>query len=55
MYVEKDGIPYMHDNENKIKDIILTILSHEEFTLATTKHLFDRIIQEINENNKINL
>ena len=44
MYVENE-IPYMHDNENKIKDKILTILSHEEFTLATTKHLFDRIIQ----------
>ena len=55
MYVEKDEIHYIHDNENKIKDKILTILSHEEFTLATTKHLFDRIIEEIKVNNKIDL
>ena len=55
MYVEKDEIPYIHDNENKIKDKILTILSYEEFTLATTKHLFDRIIEEIKVNNKIDL
>ena len=54
MYVENE-IPYMNDNENKIKDKILTILSHEEFTLATTKHLFDRIIEEIKVNNKIDL
>lgn len=55
MYVEKDEVVYVHDNENKIKDKILTILSYEEFTLATTKHLFDKIIEEIKTNNKINL
>ena len=55
MYVEKDQIPYMHENEGKIKNKILEILSYEGFTLVTVQHLFDRIIEEIKENNKINL
>lgn len=55
MYMEKDQIPYMHENEGKVKNKILEILSYEGFTLVATQHLFDRIIEEIKENNKINL
>lgn len=55
MYVEKNQIPYMNENEGKIKNKILELLSYEGFTLVTTQHLFDRIIDEIKTDNKINL
>ena len=55
MYLKQDEIGYVHDSEDKVKDKILTILSYEEFTLSTTKHLFDKIIEEIKAKNKINL
>lgn len=55
MYVEKNQIPYMNENEGKLKNKILELLSYEGFTLVTTQHLFDRIIDEIKTDNKINL
>lgn len=55
MYVEKDEIPYMNENEDKIKNKILELLSCEGFTLVSARILFDKIIEEIKENNKINL
>lgn len=55
MYVEKNQIPYMNENEDKIKNKILELLSYEGFTLAETQHLFDRTIREIKIKNKINL
>ena len=55
MYVEKDEIPYMNENEGKIKNKILELLLYEGFTLVETQHLFDRIIREIKINNRINL
>lgn len=49
MYTEKD------EKENKVKNKILTILSYEGFTLVSARILFDKIIEGIKENNKINL
>lgn len=55
MYIKKDETPYMNENEDKIKNKILELLSYEGFTLVETQHLFDRTIREIKINNKINL
>ena len=55
MYVEKNQIPYINENEGKLKNKILELLSYEGFTLVTTQHLFDRIIDELKTDNKINL